>query len=365
MEHRTNEAGRFILCSVRDLEAKRFCLIFPKGKGLSTGWNILAEKLREVGVAPFGGLKDPLSLEVLKKEKKLEPRTFADVAKSKMGRLGNKVWLEVRRKVKPGRLEQLGCCLVGRWEKVENHPPKLDYLKNWVVHAWLLKGKLDIAVMGGGLMFFEFELVSEVERVLARGKRKVLGNVLLLERWHPKVGCFSNGAFANETWVRVVGLPLHLWNREVFKLIGDGCGGDTPSSVQIVDEKGCFSVQLWWESPPWFSQVVLTGSCLGKGVAVVEAETGSGSRDECRGGVLVKDDGQPKEQGGVVDPPCGSSSRGATGFPSESTERGLGAEVTDGEDSLGIRNQGAGKVASLGGLKSEPAACDFGPVWEA
>ena len=142
-------------------------------------------------------------------------------------------------------------------------------------------------------------------------------------------------------------------------------GRDTPSSVQIVDEKGCFSVQLWWESPPWFSQVVLTGSCLGKGVAVVEAETGSGSRDECRGGVLVKDDGQPKEQGGVVEPPCGSSSRGATGFPSESTERGPGAEVTDGEDSLGIRNQGAGKVASLGGLKSEPAACDFGPVWEA
>ena len=76
-------------------------------------------------------------------------------------------------------------------------------------------------------------------------------------------------------------------------------------------------------------------------------------------------DGQPKELAGVVEPPCGSSSKGATGFPSESAERGPGAEVTDGEDSLGIRNQGAGKVASLGGLKSEPAACDFGPVWEA
>ena len=108
MERRSNEAGRFLLCSVRDLEAKRFCLIFPEGKGLSGGWNILAEKLREVGVAPFGGLKDPLSLEVLKKENELEPRTFADVAKSKMGRLGDKVWLEVGRRVKPGRLEQLG-----------------------------------------------------------------------------------------------------------------------------------------------------------------------------------------------------------------------------------------------------------------
>ena len=95
-----------------------------------------------------------------------------------------------------------------------------------------------------------------------------------------------------------------------------------------------------------------------------EAETGSGSRAECRGGVLVKD-GRPKEQAGVVELSCGSSSKGAAGFPSESTERGPGAEVTDGEDCLGIRSQGAGKVARLGGLESGPAAYDFGPNWEA
>ena len=35
MERRSNEAVRFLLCSVRDLEAKRFCLIFLEGKGLS------------------------------------------------------------------------------------------------------------------------------------------------------------------------------------------------------------------------------------------------------------------------------------------------------------------------------------------
>ncbi|RVW96961.1 hypothetical protein CK203_032292 [Vitis vinifera] len=390
LERRTNEAGRFILCSVRDLEAKRFCLIFPEGKRLSGGWNTLAEKLREVGVAPFRGVKDPLSLEVLKKEKEPDQMTYADVVNLRLGRLGDKVWLEAGRRVKPGRLEQLGRCLVGRWDKVENHPPALDYLKNWAVHAWLLKGKLDIAVMGGGLILFEFELMSEAERVLARGKRKVLGSVLMMERWHPEVGCFSNGAFASEVWVRVVGLPLHLWNREVFKLIGDGCGGfiavdnktesmtelqwarmlvksasrDTPSSVQIVDEMGCFSVQLWWESPPWFSQVVPVGSALGKGVAVAVEVAGSGSRDECRGGVLVKV-GQSKEQRGVVEPPCGSSSKGVSGCPYELAERGPGKEVTDGEDKCGISSRGGGKLANLGGFKSGPAACVFGPDWEA
>ena len=78
--------------------------------------------------------------------------------------------------------------------------------------------------------------------------------------------------------MRVLGLPLHLWSREVFKKIGDGCGGfitidedatflielqwarilvklagrDLPSTTQIVVGSGCYSIQLWWETPPWF-----------------------------------------------------------------------------------------------------------------
>ena len=69
------------------------------------GWNILAKKLRKIGVVPSRGLKDSLSIEVLRKENELKPRTFADVAKSKTGRLGDKVWLELRRREMHGRLE--------------------------------------------------------------------------------------------------------------------------------------------------------------------------------------------------------------------------------------------------------------------
>ena len=130
-----------------------------------------------------------------------------------------------------------------------------------------------------------------------------------------EVGCFCNGANGNEAWVRVVGLPLHLWSREVFKLIGDGCGGliamdentdfmvellwarllvkvvgrDLPTSVQLVVGSGCFSVQLWWETLPWFSQVVPAGSVYGKGDTEDEEEIGSGSRAVCRGRVLEKE----------------------------------------------------------------------------
>ena len=45
------------------------------------GWNILAEKLREIRVVPSRGLKYSLSIEELRKENELKPRTFADVAK--------------------------------------------------------------------------------------------------------------------------------------------------------------------------------------------------------------------------------------------------------------------------------------------
>ncbi|KAJ9685001.1 hypothetical protein PVL29_017147 [Vitis rotundifolia] len=124
-----------------------------------------------------------------------------------------------------GRLEQLDHCLVGRWENVSTPLPELDFLKNWAYHTWLLKGRLNLVVLGRGLMLFEFELLSEAERVLAIGKRRVKDNILFLEKWYSEVGCFCNGANTNEAYVRVVGPPLHLWSREVFKLIGDSCGG--------------------------------------------------------------------------------------------------------------------------------------------
>ena len=57
MEQRLNKARRFILCSVRDIEAKRYSIIFPEGKGQASGWNSLAVRLRGLGVTPSKGLK--------------------------------------------------------------------------------------------------------------------------------------------------------------------------------------------------------------------------------------------------------------------------------------------------------------------
>ncbi|RVW40373.1 hypothetical protein CK203_092438 [Vitis vinifera] len=86
LERRVNGAGRYVLCSVVDVEAKRFCLVFPEGKGLIGGWAILAEKLRVLGI-------------VTKKEDK-----------------GEELWLQAGGRGLRRTEEVLGRCLVGRWE---------------------------------------------------------------------------------------------------------------------------------------------------------------------------------------------------------------------------------------------------------
>ena len=144
---------------------------------------------------------------------------------------------------------------------------------------WALKVNLRVVVLGRGLLLFDFELPSEAKRVLAKGLRNIKENVIILDRWNPEVGCLCKDSIANEVWVRVVGFPLHLWSTEVFKRIGDGCGGfvavdedfvssselqwarilvkradgEFPNSAHIVVGSGCYSFQLWWESSPWFT----------------------------------------------------------------------------------------------------------------
>ena len=98
-----------------------------------------------------------------------------------------------------------------------------------------------IARLGRGLLLFEFESSSEAECVLATRSRNIKENVIILDRWNPEVGCLCKDAGVKEAWVRVVGLPLHLWNSEVFKRIRDGCGG-----FVAADEKSFYLSEMQW-----------------------------------------------------------------------------------------------------------------------
>ena len=140
MERPLNKAGRFILCSICDLEAKNYNIIFPEGNGQSSGWNSLAERLRGLGVAPSGSFKVTSGPEILLKlkggskvlwrEKGVEVKSFADAVKSTPGRVRESVWLEVGEREVQGRLDQMRQCLVGWWGINLAPLPELKYVRS-------------------------------------------------------------------------------------------------------------------------------------------------------------------------------------------------------------------------------------------
>ncbi|KAL6329246.1 hypothetical protein AAG906_014858 [Vitis piasezkii] len=172
LQCRSNEASRFLLCSVRDVEAKKYCLVFPKGKGLVGGWFLLYKKLRALGISTpivskvFPGV--PISKKVGSSFKEKEKRIYADAIRVKTGEPGESLWLHL------GDRE-----LLCREEQRESFNYKDEDLK-----------------------------------------------------W----GVFGMGA-----------MPRKFGTT----------GKDLLGSLQVVVVgQTCFAVHLWWEAPPWVSQVV-------------------------------------------------------------------------------------------------------------
>ena len=98
-----------------------------------------------------------------------------------------------------------------------------------------------MAFLNSDLMLFEFDFLDESNYVLERGSSLFRGGVLSLERWRPESGCVKSKNLVNEAWVRVVGLPLHLWTHETLKQIGDGCG-----SFLKVDKETTLITEISW-----------------------------------------------------------------------------------------------------------------------
>nr|XP_009759725.1 PREDICTED: uncharacterized protein LOC104212207 [Nicotiana sylvestris] len=58
---------------------------------------------------------------------------------------------------------------------------------------------------------------------------------LLLSWWSPTAACYPFETKFNWIWVRILGLPLHLWSSEIMKAIGEKCGGciETEEETQL------------------------------------------------------------------------------------------------------------------------------------
>ncbi|RVW76027.1 hypothetical protein CK203_055303 [Vitis vinifera] len=189
LELRANGAGRFILCSVRDLEAKRFSI------------HLLDENKAGVGLV---GAKEGRRVEEKKKGEE-NTRSFVEVAKARR-RIGDAVWIQLGGRALKGRDEQLGRCLVGRWETEDKQCPNLDCLKLWGRSLWNLKGGVRFSYLGGTYFLAEFELAEEAEECCEEETDVFRTNI-----------------------------------SEVFRKLGDSCGG-----LVAVDEDTTNFSQLQW-----------------------------------------------------------------------------------------------------------------------
>ncbi|RVW23507.1 hypothetical protein CK203_090737 [Vitis vinifera] len=236
-------------------------------------------------------------------------------------------------------------CLVGWWGPSSAPCPEVEYVRSWALKHWALKGNLRVAMLGKGLLLFDFELPGEAERVLARGLRNFKENVIVLERWNPEVGCLCKEPIAKEVWVRVIGLPLHLRSMEVFKRIGDECGGF------IAADKSPSHEMQWARI-----LVVPAGSFSEEGSSREGEEVGGTDRDLSRGSQREKVEQLRLQQGESDVSACGGD---PTLCPAVFYEAGDAVEGRVGSADGRVRE---GNVISLNKLDNPALGPSIGPT---
>ena len=162
--------------------------------------------------------------------------------------------------------------MVGKFGEGPFSVSELQALNIWARGTWYLRHGLQASVFGGSLLLFEFEDRMEAEMVLVRGSRRFNERLLSLERWQHETGCEVKKGSCKEAWVRVLGLPLHLWSLEVFKKVGDCCGGFIAVDEAFQGEatrytsRSSYSLVLWGlrgfsSSSPSCRKRVAKGDC--------------------------------------------------------------------------------------------------------
>lgn len=77
------------------------------------------------------------------------------------------------------------------------------------------------------------------------GEKWFYGKSLKLEWWNPFAGCLLEEKRVRKVWVRVLGLPLHMWGKGLFKRLGEECG----SFVAIGEDMAECRNFLWVRIP--------------------------------------------------------------------------------------------------------------------
>ena len=285
LELKENGAGRFIQCSVDDEDGKRHRLFFPEGDSLVNGWTLLGEALQDLGFKRSRGEKrKPATSNICGKMEntmgdQIKKQPCADTRAA--GNYQDALWLDISDYILKGDLRMLKNGVVGSWKSKPATNTISSEMEAWAKKAWRLKGNVFFHSLNQNLFFMGFDLTEEADWVMENGSRICRGEALLLERWTPSTGCTRSNSQNQEAWIRVFGLPLHLWTEEILVKIRDSCvgfvamdketslmenfhwarilvkmeGSGRPTSVILLAGARSYEIQLWWEIQPRVTEV--------------------------------------------------------------------------------------------------------------
>ncbi|KAI7980135.1 hypothetical protein LOK49_Contig193G00004 [Camellia lanceoleosa] len=154
-----------------------------------------------------------------------------------------------------GWFRKLDKAVVGRVGLLGEKGLDASVVANWVLRWWKSSGEVEVFGIGGQFYLFVFRSRREAESVLRRWWT-IARDDLVLSWWSPDSLCADGGApvSVSNNWVPILGLPIHLRSPELFREIGNRCGGFVAidESVEIL---GCVLLQVHGQASGYPSQI--------------------------------------------------------------------------------------------------------------
>lgn len=103
---------------------------------------------------------------------------------------------------------------------------KLNYrvLENKINRDWAIKGHVKIIDMPRGFYAVLFDSAEDYQHALYKGPWMVANHYLLVQRWHQNFLKTSQATSKVAVWVRVLELPLELYNKRFLSRLGSALG---------------------------------------------------------------------------------------------------------------------------------------------
>ncbi|CAN1785419.1 hypothetical protein LINPERHAP1_LOCUS16867 [Linum perenne] len=199
---------------------RRFFVNIP-GEVNSDGWPVLLKALTEIAVErvpppPAKGCPTKSFAEiVLGPEMTLEGRCVLSAeATVEVGDLGVE-----------NRVCYLERCLCFRF--INKIPEKVNWkvFRAWMTKNWGISSVSKIMCLGDDLWMVECPSKHAVDRIVSLNRCLYGSTRIFLDRWTEKAGRTTLLPRQRMVWVLIQGIPLHLRSLELFKAIGERCGG--------------------------------------------------------------------------------------------------------------------------------------------